>query len=238
MANTSARHARRRRLPLIAVSVVAAMSLVVGLLAAVGVFGDWGRSPAASAGRPVAVHPVQGRKVPVPAMRPWSRPHTSWPGAETATAVIATAARAPRRASRLQAGPSAGSGHAGTLPVWVGPPDTVSSAKRAVTSAALSSAAVSRVRVSMASHATADALGVPGVVFSIARSDGSLAAGRVHVSVGYSSFAEAAGGDYASRLHLVKLPACALTTPQLARCRKQTPFVRRTMYIRPGWART
>jgi len=75
----------------------------------------------------------------------------------------------------------------------------------------------------MASHATADALGVRGVVFSLTRSDGSLAAGRIHVSLGYSSFAEAAGGDYASRLHLVELPACALTSPQLAACRKQTP---------------
>jgi len=63
-----------------------------------------------------------------------------------------------------------------------------------------------------------------GVVFSLARSDGSLAAGRVHVSLSYSSFAQAAGGNYASRLHLVELPACALTTPQLARCRTQTPI--------------
>lgn len=45
--------------------------------------------------------------------------------------------------------------------------------------------------------------------------------GGVHVSVDYSSFAFADDGDYASRLHLVELPACALTTPQLAACRRQ-----------------
>ena len=78
MTSTSARQPRRRRLPLLAVSIVAAMSLIAGLLAAVGVFGGWGRAPKASAGSPIAVHPVQGRKVPVPAMRPWSRPRTSW----------------------------------------------------------------------------------------------------------------------------------------------------------------
>jgi hypothetical protein len=51
----------------------------------------------------------------------------------------------------------------------------------------------------------------------------AIAEGRVHVSLGYSSFAQAAGGNYGARLHLVELPACALTTPQLAQCRKQPP---------------
>lgn len=222
MAHTSARHPRRRRLPLVAASIVAAMALVAGLLDAVGVFGGWGRSPAASAGSPVAVSPVKGRKVPVPTMRPWTRPHTSWPAAQTATAVIAAGARPTHRGHRLQAGPSAGSGRAGALPVWIGAPDT-GDAKGTATAAVVSPSGVTRVRVSMAGHAAADTLGVRGVVFSLTRSDGSLATGRVHVSLGYSPFAQAAGGSYASRLRLVKLPACALTTPQLARCRKQTP---------------
>ena len=218
MAHTSVRHPRRRRLLLVA-SIVAAMSLVAGLLDAAGVFGGWGRSPAASAGNPVVVRPVKGRKVPVPAMRPWTRPHTSWPAAQTATAVIAAGAPA---AHRLQAGPSAGSGRAGTLPVWIGAPDT-DAAKGTATTAVVSPPAVTRVRVDMTSRTAADALGVHGVVFSLARSDHSVAAGRVHVSLGYSSFAQAAGGNYASRLRLTELPACALTTPQLARCREQTP---------------
>src|SRR6266566_3196236 len=135
VAHTSARHPRRRRLLLVA-SIVAAMALVAGLLDAVGVFGGWGRSPAASAGSPVAVRPVKGRKVPVPAMRPWTRPHTSWPTAQTATAVIAAGARAAHHAHRLQAGPSAGSGRAGTLPVWIGAPDTA--AKGTATTAVVS----------------------------------------------------------------------------------------------------
>ena len=162
MAHTSARHPRRRRLLLVA-SIAAAMALVAGLLDAAGVVGGWGRAPAASAGNPVAVRPVKGRKVAVPAMRPWSRPHTSWPAAQTATALIAAGAPA---AHRLQAGLSAGSGRAGTLPVWIGAPDTAA-AKGTATTAVVSPPAVTRVRVDMTSRAAADALGVHGVVFSL-----------------------------------------------------------------------
>ena len=83
---------------------------------------------------------------------------------------------------------------------------------------------VSLVRVSMAAQATASSLGVHGLVLSLARSDGVRAAGRVHVSVDYSSFAHAYGGDYAARLRVVELPTCALTTPRVARCRRQMPM--------------
>ncbi|MFJ9907924.1 GH-E family nuclease [Streptomyces sp. NPDC101152] len=48
--------------------------------------------------------------------------------------------------------------------------------------------------------------------------------GRVKVGLAYGAFRQAVGGNYASRLRLVELPACALTTPQLANCRKQTPL--------------
>ena len=39
----------------------------------------------------------------------------------------------------------------------------------------------------------------------------------------YSKYATAIGGDWASRLRLVSLPPCALTTPHLARCQTGTP---------------
>jgi hypothetical protein len=67
VAHTSARRPRRRRLLLVAATLTM-LSLVAGLLDAVGVFGGWGRAPAVSAGSPVTVHPVKGRKVPVPAL--------------------------------------------------------------------------------------------------------------------------------------------------------------------------
>src|SRR5262249_3946066 len=105
VAHSPARHPRRRRL-LLVTSIMAAIGLVAGRRDAVGVFGSWGGPPAASAGSPVAVRPVKGRKVHVPAMRPWTRPHTRWPAAQAATAVIATGAPAAHGAYRLQAGPS------------------------------------------------------------------------------------------------------------------------------------
>lgn len=103
------------------------------------------------------------------------------------------------------------------LPVWIGPPDAAVAADgKAVTTAYTTGT----VRVAMASHAMASALGVHGVVFSMAPA--GSAGGRVHVSVDYSSFAAAYGGGYASRLRVVELPGCALTTPQVASCRVQS----------------
>ncbi|XVV15302.1 RHS repeat domain-containing protein [Actinoplanes sp. CA-131856] len=62
--------------------------------------------------------------------------------------------------------------------------------------------------------------GVRGVLFTL-RSAGK--AGPVDVSVDPSTFRNAYGGDYASRLRLVRMPACALTTPELEKCQTQTP---------------
>ncbi|MFD9051731.1 RHS repeat domain-containing protein [Streptomyces zaomyceticus] len=64
----------------------------------------------------------------------------------------------------------------------------------------------------------ARAVGVTGVLFTVAAQD----TGAVNVEVDYSSFGSAIGGAWATRLGLVSLPACALTTPQKAECRKTT----------------
>ncbi|MEW1719734.1 RHS repeat-associated core domain-containing protein [Streptomyces sp. NPDC093109] len=47
--------------------------------------------------------------------------------------------------------------------------------------------------------------------------------GTVALSVDYADFADAFGGSYASRIGLVELPACALTTPAKDSCRTSTP---------------
>ncbi|MFC1400437.1 MULTISPECIES: RHS repeat-associated core domain-containing protein [Streptacidiphilus] len=78
------------------------------------------------------------------------------------------------------------------------------------------------VAVHVQPHADASKLGIAGVVFSVGATDGRK--GDVQVGLNYSSFAQAYGGNYADRLHLVQLPACALATPQLASCRTQTPL--------------
>ena len=79
------------------------------------------------------------------------------------------------------------------------------------------------VRVTVSDHRTASATGVRGIVAQVARTDGSTSPGRVDIAVPYGSWAEAFGGDFADRLTLVSLPACALTTPNVPACRVQTP---------------
>ncbi|MEV4440590.1 hypothetical protein AB0K09_16505, partial [Streptomyces sp. NPDC049577] len=56
------------------------------------------------------------------------------------------------------------------------------------------------------------------------RTDASSGSARLRVQVDYSSFRGAYGGDWASRLRLVQLPACALTAPERPECRVRTPI--------------
>ncbi|WP_377271639.1 RHS repeat-associated core domain-containing protein [Peterkaempfera sp. SMS 1(5)a] len=75
----------------------------------------------------------------------------------------------------------------------------------------------------MVDQKTAQAAGVHGVLFTLQRPTPAAPGGKVALHVDDSSFRYAYGGDFASRLHLVELPACALTTPTLPRCQTQTP---------------
>ncbi|GIF18173.1 RHS repeat-associated protein [Actinoplanes tereljensis] len=75
-----------------------------------------------------------------------------------------------------------------------------------------------KVRVSVYDRAATQKAGVRGVLLDVHRTDGVTAAGNVDVSVGYQSFRTAYGADWANRLRLVSLPACALTTPGAAGC--------------------
>jgi RHS repeat-associated protein len=64
--------------------------------------------------------------------------------------------------------------------------------------------------------------GLPGVVFTVSpKGQGS---GPAEVGLDYAGFAEAYGGNYGSRLRMVQLPDCAVTTPELRACRTRTPL--------------
>ncbi|MHB9858889.1 RHS repeat-associated core domain-containing protein [Streptomyces sp. YIM S03343] len=76
------------------------------------------------------------------------------------------------------------------------------------------------VSVRVLSRKAATAAGIKGVLLTAGASNN----GEAKVSIDYSAFASANGGDWAGRLRLVTLPACALTTPQKAACRVQTPL--------------
>ncbi|MEU2556414.1 RHS repeat-associated core domain-containing protein [Streptomyces sp. NPDC013313] len=121
-----------------------------------------------------------------------------WPTASSVTLPVAAKA-APAKATSV-----------GKLPVKV--------------SALAKGTAPAKVAVKVAAHRTATALGINGTVLTLARADGNKSAGRTRLTLDYSSFARAYGGDYASRLTLMRLPACALTTPAVKKCRTTTPL--------------
>ncbi|MGW4743528.1 polymorphic toxin-type HINT domain-containing protein [Streptomyces sp. NPDC004290] len=80
--------------------------------------------------------------------------------------------------------------------------------------------AASAARITVLDQETADKAGITGVVLT-ADAD---AGGPAGISVDYSGFASKVGGGWAQRLQLVQLPACVLTRPEKAECRKQTPL--------------
>lgn len=85
-----------------------------------------------------------------------------------------------------------------------------------------------RFDVAVADRTAAARAGIDGAIFSVtprrqASAAETSASGAAEVSFDYSGLANAYGGDYGSRLRLVQLPACALTTPQLAACQTRTP---------------
>ncbi|MBT2441830.1 hypothetical protein J7E93_17275 [Streptomyces sp. ISL-36] len=62
-------------------------------------------------------------------------------------------------------------------------------------------------------------LGIDGVVLSVARADGKTTPSQMDVTLDYKGFANAYSGNWSSRLRMVQLPACALTTPDKPACR-------------------
>src|SRR5437763_2594677 len=79
-----------------------------------------------------------------------------------------------------------------------------------------------RLNVHVLGHSAALAAGVTGVLLTVAPA--GPGAGPVRVGVDYSRFAQAYGGNFGSRLRLVRLPACVLDTPREAACRQATPL--------------
>ncbi|WP_433336145.1 polymorphic toxin-type HINT domain-containing protein [Spirillospora sp. CA-294931] len=134
------------------------------------------------------------------------RPKPVWPEAAEATADLSHIKPSARSAAPWV--------QAGKLPVWL----TESAARPGERTAP--SAVPPRVRVRLAEHKTAKQARTDGLMLALsAERDG-----RAKVGVNYSDFASAHGGDWASRLRLVKLPACALTTPTKTECQKSTPL--------------
>ncbi len=82
----------------------------------------------------------------------------------------------------------------------------------------LPGAGISAVKVSVVDPSTVAPAWRNGVVLRLARADGVTASSRTRLTVDYAAFADAFGGDYAARLRLVQVPACALTNSQGPAC--------------------
>jgi RHS repeat-associated protein len=179
--------------------------MITGVMTATGAGAALGapRSPSHPAPRPKQVpavrnvKPVAPRFAEAPADPAAYQPaHRVWPAASSATIALAESGAG----ARVKAGPAWARAVApGTGKPYAGP---------------------GSVRITVLDHAAATAAGVDGVLTSVS-ADGS---GPVRIGLDYGDFAQAYGGDYGSRLGLVSYPACVLTTPAVAACRKATPL--------------
>ncbi|WP_435191946.1 RHS repeat-associated core domain-containing protein [Streptomyces sp. bgisy126] len=128
-----------------------------------------------------------------------------WPRAGKATL---TASASGRAASTV-----------GDTPITLTP---VGAGKKARSAAAEQGASSAQVEVF--DQAAARKAGVNGVVLAITPHQGQTTTDQLRFSLDYSSFADVYGGDFGARLGLVRLPACALTTPDKAACQTQSPL--------------
>ncbi|WP_370353068.1 RHS repeat-associated core domain-containing protein [Catenulispora sp. EB89] len=138
--------------------------------------------------------------------QPYQATTVSWPAASVGVADLTR--------SQARAVPVTG------MPVWV---QQAGSSDDSVQNPAQNPA---KLTVRMTSHQAAIAAGVTGVAFTVTP-DGPVPAasrGALRIGVNYAGFEDAYGGNYGSRLRLVELPGCALTTPQVQACRTATPL--------------
>lgn len=175
--------------------------------------------PALPVPRSVPVSPVPVRSVTPPAMPQYTRTGTVWPAGGSAVIPVDTTVVGAARSV-------AGAGRPGGLPMtaragvaW----DDSAARTAGELRSALSATPPASVRVSVATPQVAEAAGVRGVVFAVERADGQTAAGSVALDVDYAGFKDMFGANFGARLRLVRLPACALTTPELEQCQSQTP---------------
>jgi RHS repeat-associated protein len=209
----------------------AAVVLLVPLLAGVST------ASAASAASAAAVHPAGSHPAGI---WPPARPHQAKavPGHRLPTSAGRATAQARRVPRQPGAGPAPQVVAAATRTWW---PAASSGLVRAGGSLVR---AAPGVRVVIASHQAAVAAGIHGVIMTLSapgatqagtgqadtgrahtsRAHTSRASRRVAVNLNYAPMADDYGGSWATRLHLVELPACALTTPARAACQREKPL--------------
>ncbi|MEV7021292.1 ricin-type beta-trefoil lectin domain protein [Kitasatospora sp. NPDC093558] len=162
-------------------------------------------------------HPAGSRE-----LTPHRGDAVSWPPSATVSVDLSRANAAPDVRTDSLPGTQM---RAGTTPVLVAAaqPGQVSEKAKAAIGAA-PAGPPAKVEVKVADRAQTEKANVNGLLVGLQRTDGERAAASLSISLDYGAVADAFGGGWASRLHLVAMPACALTTPQRAECRAQQPL--------------
>ncbi|MGW5581407.1 hypothetical protein ACWETD_28620, partial [Micromonospora chokoriensis] len=171
--------------------------------------------------------PVKPRKAnPAVASAASNSSTVSWPAAAAGEITVPTTevGRSTPAATALTATVDVGG-----LPVSVSPAPVAQASARSTASVEDSagepgdksrSAAVPpvKVRVEVLDRNASEKARVDGPVVRVSRADGRSGNGEVRLGLGYAGIAGAYGGDFGARLRLVRLPECALTTPQKSEC--------------------
>ncbi|MFJ1599219.1 polymorphic toxin-type HINT domain-containing protein [Streptomyces sp. NPDC088261] len=144
---------------------------------------------------------VKPRKVTKSARTPQKAPAAAWPTSASAVLTLPKRTSSSSKAVKAQG-----------LPLTL--------RQDAKTPAAES--ATGKVIAQLVDRKAASRTGVDGPLFTLQPQAGS-ASGAVGTTLDYSGFGEAFGGGYGSRLTLVELPQCALTTPEKKQCRTGKP---------------
>ncbi|MEV8638405.1 RHS repeat-associated core domain-containing protein [Streptosporangium sp. NPDC051023] len=187
-------------------------------------------------------HSVLGTKVakdaPAPPadsqLKAWKAPPAfTWPAAATAEADLRAARAATREGAQAQQNAKDGAKKDGAEPDWravkagdvpVSVAVTPTAGPAGPVGVAAPAGALAEgpgtARIDLASRQDAVKAGVDGLLLTI-RPDKP---GTLSVKVGYAAVRGAFGGDWASRMSLVTLPECALTSPGLPQCRTRTPL--------------
>jgi RHS repeat-associated protein len=123
-----------------------------------------------------------------------ARPAAVWPQAGVGVVDLATAGTDGAKA--------------GTLPVTL----------RAAAGSVRSVREPQRVSVEILDRAATEQARVQGLILRLRLAEAGATAGPTRLTLDYRAFATAYGADWASRLRLVALPSCALTTPEKEQC--------------------
>ncbi len=194
---------RRRRVALgLSTALIATLLQAVAFTATADALGT-GRLPVTDPDKPIArgkTIETKPRTVSKGPRTPQKAPSAAWPEAGSAAVTL--------RAPAAEAGEPV---RAKGLPLHLNTP-----AKQ------VKSATGGHVDARVLSQDAAQSAGIDGLLITL-EAQNEDSAGAVGADVDYSSFAQAFGGSYASRLKLVQLPACVLTTPDERRCRTMLP---------------